>query len=72
MKIQKIISQHRRDFWATYKCEHCGFETEKKSGYDDDYFHHEVIPKMKCEKCGKTSPKDYRPLTTKYKPWETV
>lgn len=71
MKIKIIINQHRRDFTAIYECEHCGF-TEKGSGYDDDNFHQNVIPKMKCEKCGKTSPEDYRPLTTKYKAWEVV
>ena len=71
MKIKEIISQHRRDFNAIYECEHCGF-TEKRGGYDDDNFHRNVIPEMKCEKCGKKSPEDYRPLTTKYKAWETV
>jgi len=71
MKIQKIISQHRRDFTAIYECEHCGF-TEERYGYDDDNFHQNVIPKMKCEKCGKKSPKDYRPRATKYKAWEVV
>ena len=71
MKIKIIINQHRRDFTAIYECEHCGF-TEKGSGYDDDNFHQNVIPKMECGKCGKVSPKDYRPLTTKYKAWEVV
>lgn len=65
MKIQKIKSQHRRDFYAVYECEHCGF-TEQGPGYDDDNFHRNVIPKIKCSKCGKTAPKDYRPLSTKY------
>jgi len=71
MKIKEIISQHRRDFTAIYECEHCGF-TEKRGGYDDDNFHRNVIPEMKCEKCGKKSPEDYRPLTTKYNAWEVV
>lgn len=66
MKIKKIISQHRRDFWAIYECEHCGHETEKTRGYDDQNFHQNVIPKMECDKCGKTAAEDYRPLTTKY------
>ena len=65
MKIQKIISQSRRDFTAIYECEHCG-HTEKNYGYDDAYFHKEVIPNKKCEKCGKKASKDYRPLATKY------
>ena len=71
MKIKKIISQHRRDFTAIYECEHCGF-TEERYGYDDDNFHQNVIPNLACGKCGKKSPKDYRPLTTKHKAWEIV
>lgn len=65
MKIKKILHQHRRDFIAYFKCEHCD-HTPILNGYDDEYFHNEVIPKMKCERCGKTSPEDYIPLTTKY------
>ncbi len=65
MKIQKIKSQHRRDFTAIYECEHCG-HTHESSGYDDAHFHQNVIPKMKCKECGNTSGDDYRPLTTKY------
>ena len=65
MKIEKIIHQHRRDFRAIYKCEHCGFEKEN-SGYDDANFHKNVIPAMVCEKCGKTADESYRPLATRY------
>ena len=65
MKIQKITNQHRRDFTAIFECEHCG-NTEKKRGYDDSYYHQQVIPKMTCKICGKTASTDYRPLTTKY------
>ncbi len=65
MKIKKITCQNRRDFSAIYKCEHCGHEKEG-SGYDDTYFHQKVIPKMKCESCGRSSGEDYRPLATKY------
>jgi len=65
MKIQKIESQSRRDFYAIYECEHCG-HTKRGSGYDDDNFHRNVIPKMKCSECGKVSPEDYRPIGTKY------
>ena len=65
MKIKKIISQHRRDFTALYECEHCGYEKEG-SGYDDKYFHNEVIPNMKCEKCGKGKSDNYIPKATKY------
>ena len=65
MKIQKIISQHRRDFRAIYECEHCG-HTIEGNGYDDSYFHKNVIPKMECKSCKKTASDEYRPLTTKY------
>lgn len=72
MKIKEITSQHRRDFWAVYQCEHCGHE-HKGSGYDDDNFHRNVIPKeMKCPSCGKTADDDYRPLGTKYPEGQVV
>lgn len=65
MKIQKIISRNRRDFYAIYKCEHCGLE-KKGAGYDDAYFHNTVIPGMACPVCGKRAGKDYRTLAPKY------
>ncbi len=65
MKIKKIISQNRRDFWAIYECEHCKHE-EKGSGYDDQNFHKNIIPSMKCAACGKIADKDYRPLATRH------
>ena len=71
MKIKTIKSQHRRDFQAIYECEHCG-HTKEGSGYDDDYFHRDVIPKMKCDKCEKTSSENYKPLITKYGEHEIV
>ena len=71
MKIKKITSRNRRDFTAIYICEHCNHE-EGGYGYDDNYFHGSVIPKMKCGNCGKTSPGDYLPLTTKYLEHEVI
>jgi len=65
MKIKEILSQSRRDFQAIYVCEHCGTE-EKGSGYDDDYFHNQVIPKRVCKNCGKTADENYRALAPKY------
>jgi rubrerythrin len=65
MKIKEILSQNRRDFRAIYQCEHCNHE-EEGSGYDDGYFHNQVIPKKKCAKCGKTADENYKPLATKY------
>jgi len=54
MRIKEILSQYRRDFYAIYECEGCGHITGKESGYDDRYFHDEVIPQMKCTSCGKS------------------
>ena len=65
MKIDKLLSQHRRDFIADYVCEHCGCKI-KRSGYDDHYFHSQIIPAMKCPKCGKVAPEEYQPITPKY------
>ena len=65
MKIKKKLDQHRRDFTAIYECEHCG-HTEERSGYDDAYFHKEVIPDMECGKCGKKASDDYQPQATRY------
>lgn len=55
MRIQKKVSQHRRDFRAIYECEHCR-ATHESSGYDDANFHDNVIPRMKCTQCGKAAP----------------
>lgn len=65
MHIKEILSQHRRDMQVIYKCEHCGAE-RKGSGYDDDNFHENVIPAMKCEQCNRTADEKYKPMDTKY------
>lgn len=53
MKLVEKLSQHRRDFQGKYECEGCGFcETDKgKYSYDDDNYHDNVIPNMKCPNC---------------------
>lgn len=74
MKIDQITYQHRRDFQAIYVCEGCGHKRKGK-GYDDDNFHRNVIPSMRCPECGKTSAElgvEYRPLTTKYPEWYQI
>lgn len=65
MKIQKVLNQHRRDFRAIYECEHCGY-THESHGYDDSYFHQEVVPNMVCESCGNKAPDDHEPNSPKY------
>ena len=71
MKIDKLLSQNRRDFTAIYVCEHCG-ATKTQSGYDDDRFHAKIIPAMLCETCGKAAPGNYRALATKYRADEII
>ena len=71
MRIKKINSQSRRDFSATYICEHCGNEYDGY-GYDDRNFHDNVIPEMVCTKCDKKADSNYIGLTTKYQEGEQV
>ncbi len=71
MKIQKIKSRSRRDFTAIYECDHCG-HTEEGDGYDDTNFHKNVIPRMKCSKCGKMGGGNYVPRKTKYAAHEVI
>lgn len=52
MKIKKILDQINNDFWCIYECEHCSHETKKQSGYNDGYFHNNVIPAKYCPECG--------------------
>lgn len=55
MKIKKITWQYRRDFSAIYECEFCGHNQDNDAGYDDRFYHDNVIPEMKCDKCGKST-----------------
>lgn len=68
MKIKKIVSQNRRDFFAIFVCESCDSE-EELGGYDDENYHNNVIPNIPCKSCHKKGVdinEDYRPLSTKY------
>lgn len=53
MKIAHIISEYGNDFIALLECEHCGHTEKLTCGYHDNYYHTQVIPAMKCQKCGK-------------------
>lgn len=55
MKIKNIIEQVRRDFSATLVCEFCYQEQNLSSGYDDRYYHDNVIPGIKCKSCGEST-----------------
>ncbi len=75
MRIKKMLSQHRRDFWADFECEGCGNVEKNVSGYDDRNFHDNVIPAIKCKKCGKSRNDlgiDGEFTETKYPAWKTV
>jgi ribosomal protein L37AE/L43A len=54
MKIKEITDRYRRDLELVYECENCG-HTMTGSGYDDRYFHDEVVPNKKCPVCDKSS-----------------
>ncbi|QMW06391.1 hypothetical protein [Spirosoma foliorum] len=55
MKILKTFNWLRRDFSATFECEACGHQQTDNSCYDDANFYINVIPDMKCEKCGEST-----------------
>ena len=50
MKIVRMLDQYRRDFWADFECEGCGYMEHDRRGYDDRNFHDNVIPNMKCKR----------------------
>ncbi len=64
MKIQCITSRHRNDFRAILTCEHCAHEQMLNTGYDDDYYHNQVLPAIKCGKCGHPRVKAPTPLAS--------
>ena len=72
MQILKITAQHRRDFQAILICEHCSHKQKLSSGYDDEYYHNEVIPNIRCKKCDKSAGENYRPIKTKYASNEVI
>jgi len=68
MKIKRIRLQYSSCFSAILECENCKHEETIWTGYDVANYHNHVIPSFVCQNCGKKSPEDYRPLTTKYPP----
>lgn len=68
MKIKKITSQYRRDFTAIIECEFCN-HTENTSGYDDSYYHKNVMPNKPCTICDKSTNSEkgeIQSFTTRY------
>jgi hypothetical protein len=57
MKITRTFDWCRRDFSFDAKCENpdCGEQISSRGGYDDDNYYNNVIPNLKCKKCGKSS-----------------
>lgn len=53
MRLFKIKDQLGNDFWAEYKCPHCGHTTKEIQGYMDKFYFKNVIPNMECPNCGK-------------------
>lgn len=75
MKLIEKMDQHRRDFTGKYECQGCGHVEERRYGYDDDNYHDNVIPAMKCNECGKSTNDLGVPnerMATKYAPHEVV
>lgn len=55
MELIKITNQSRRDFDGILKCQFCGHEEVLNGGYDDNYYHTEVIPSFVCPQCNKST-----------------
>ena len=55
MKVIKKYNQFRRDCYADLECEGCGNKVTVKSAYDDRNYWDNVVPNMKCEKCGEST-----------------
>ncbi len=53
MRIEKITSQIRNDLYGILICEHCNATEKMVGGYDDAYWHRQVLPNKKCKACGK-------------------
>lgn len=62
MKILKITNEHRNDFSADMKCEHCGAIKHITDGYHDNFYHTRVIPAMYCHSCGKNREGNIKPV----------
>ncbi len=74
MRLIEKRNQHRRDFTGLYRCEGCGHE-QTGNGYDDTYFHRQVIPAMECKACGESTNSletEPQPMATKYADWEVA
>lgn len=71
MHLAKKERQHRRDFVGLYDCEHCGHQ-QHGPGYDDENFHNNVIPAMKCHACGQTAAPSSSRTRPDIAPWAVL
>jgi len=54
MKITDVLDYYEKDLTVEYWCEFCG---NRHIGYfrDDDFGRDEVVPKMRCKKCRRST-----------------
>ena len=55
MRIIKTYNWNRRDFSFDAECEHCKNIIKENGGYDDSNYYNNVVPSMKCVKCGEST-----------------
>jgi len=51
----KEIKNKNLSAWAEYCCEGCGNTQISYSGYNDKYYHENVIPNIQCKNCGEST-----------------
>lgn len=55
MLVTKRYAEYRNDFDAELTCEFCDAKQEFKSAYDDWYWWNEVVTRVSCKACGKST-----------------
>ena len=55
MKLLQITDQSGRDVCYDTECEACGEKETHMGGYNDRNYWDNVLPEMKCHKCGKST-----------------
>ena len=57
MKIQKILSQNKKELECIFRCEFCGHMKQDKA-FDDEEYLNRVLPTLPCPKCGEATRKE--------------
>jgi len=71
MRITKTYNWSRRDFCASMECESCKRTQENDSCYDDENYYDNVVPNIKCKKCGESTNSlglEKQNISTRYNP----